>query len=155
MTCVDRMLMFNFMACVDRMLMINFVTCVDRVLQFHVCTFAALLCFPLALRCHAFSNTLITLYLLSLFSLQARYCMYGSFKAGATRRTAQVLHGLGDPKSSEGASPSVFVVPERLLISCIVHASQKPRVVAHSMQHAFYTSFAFQKQKNTCIVMHH
>ncbi|KAF5956834.1 hypothetical protein HYC85_004059 [Camellia sinensis] len=32
---------------------------------------------------------LTILYLLSLFSLQARYCMYGSFEVGATRRTAQ------------------------------------------------------------------
>ena len=35
---------------------------------------------------------LTILYLLSLLSFQARYCMYGSFEAGATRRTAQVLY---------------------------------------------------------------
>ena len=62
--------------------------------------------------------------------------MYGSFAAGATRRAAQVLSGLGDPKSSEGASPSVFVVPERLLISCIIHVFQATRVIAYSSSRA-------------------
>ena len=56
------------------------------------------------------SNTLLCilltiLYLYSLFSLQARYCMYGSFEAGATRRAGQVFHGLGDLKSLEGVRP--------------------------------------------------
>ena len=44
--------------------------------------------FIIALSC----MLLTTLYLLSLFSLQARYCMYGSFEAGATGRAAQVLY---------------------------------------------------------------
>ena len=44
--------------------------------------------------------------------------------------------GLEDLKSSEGASPSVFVVLEQLLISCIVHVFQATRVVAYSSSHA-------------------
>ena len=31
-----------------------------------------------------------------LFSLQARYCMYGSFETGATRQTAQVLYSASE-----------------------------------------------------------
>ena len=45
----------------------------------------------------ALSCLLLTiLYLLSLFSLQARYCMYGWFEVGATRRAAQVLYPLSE-----------------------------------------------------------
>ena len=50
-------------------------------IAYHFASILALLCMLLTI-----------LYLLSLFSFQARYCMYGSFEAGATRRAAQVLY---------------------------------------------------------------
>ena len=111
------------------MLMINFVACVARVLHLHHCAFTALLCFPLALRCHAFLSTLICMLLIPSCLLSCFLCRHDivctvhlrlvqpdePHRYGILRVShIENFYGLGDPKSSEGASPSAFVVPERL-----------------------------------------
>ena len=95
----------------------------------------------------ALSCMLLTiLYLFSLLSFQARYCMYGSFEAGATRRTAQVLY-----------PPSETYRELHNSLTSFLHCSVVWRMLAYNCRMCASLQLSLHDHKlcsASCIVLH-